>query len=180
MSEENQSDKSVCVGLMGLRGCGKSAVGRLLASARQCAYVDTDELIVERAGLTISAIFSQHGEAAFRQIEHEVITSISGAAPIVISLGGGAVLDHRNLKHLQPFSTIVWLKAPAEVLAERIDGDQRSAAMRPPLTGKSTLEEIRQLAQERDHIYEQAAAWSVDTADRSLQQVADDIHSRLS
>lgn len=179
MSEEIPSRQKPCVALIGLRGCGKSAVGRLLASALRCAYIDTDELIVERAGLTISEIFVQQGEAAFRQIEREVIAGIPNDTHVVISLGGGAVLDQHNLDHLHPFSTIVWLQAPPEELSLRIGRDQSSTEMRPALTDKSVLEEIRQLAQERGHLYEQAADWSVSTSDRSPKQVAEEIQARL-
>lgn len=179
MSDENPSREKACVALIGLRGCGKSVVGRLLASARRCDHVDTDQLIVERAGLTISEIFAQQGEEAFRAIEHDVVAQIPCDSHIVVSLGGGAILDQRNIQHLQPFSTIVWLKTPTEVLAKRIDSDPESGRMRPALTEKCLLEEIRQLAQEREPLYEQAADWSVGTARRSPRQVADYIQSRL-
>lgn len=179
MSDKIPNSQKACVALIGLRGSGKSVVGRFLASARRCDWVDTDQLIVEQSGLTISEIFSQQGEKAFRAIEREVIARIPCRSSIVLSLGGGAILDPRNIQYLQPFWTIVWLKAPAEVLAERLDGDQESTAMRPALTEKSTLEEIRQLQKEREHLYEQASDWSVDTAGRTPQQVAEYIQSRL-
>lgn len=173
MNADHPKQKLPCIALIGLRGSGKSTVGGHLALALDRVHLDTDELIVERAGMTIAKIFSRDGEAAFRAMEREVITGLEPNLRAVLSLGGGVVLDPRNTEHLRKFSTMVWLTASEDVLAQRIDQDPSSKESRPSLTEQDTLEELRQLAGQRRRLYQQAADLSVDTAGLGPREVAE-------
>lgn len=111
--------------LTGFMGCGKSTVARLLARQIGWIHADLDKRIAERLGMTIPAIFSQLGEPAFRQTEHEELERILGEAnatakPTVISLGGGTVAQPANFELLsQAKCTTVWLQCSVEELMQR-------------------------------------------------------------
>ncbi len=101
--------------LSGMPGSGKSTVGKILADDLDKAFVDTDEEIEKSRGIGISAIFENHGEAYFRNLESEVIKEISrNASGSVISLGGGAVLKSENVKRLKKNGRIYFLNRSLE------------------------------------------------------------------
>ncbi len=160
------------VALIGMRGCGKTTVGRELATILHCAHVDTDDLIRQGAGKSIADIFAQEGETAFRARELEAVRQAVSVAPTVISVGGGAILDERNVEALQNAATIVWLRVPAEVLWQRIVGDPATADSRPPLTAQSGPDEVRQLLAQRSRYYEAAADLILDAAIQTPGQIA--------
>lgn len=110
------------VGVVGFMGAGKSAVGRALARALGLPFADTDELIVASAG-PIAGIFAREGEAAFRAVERDVTVTAAALAvdePVVLALGGGAVLDAAVRAALRRLPHVVWLTAPASVLWARV------------------------------------------------------------
>ena len=106
-------------------GCGKSTVARLLARQTGWIHIDLDKRIVDRAGLPIPTIFSQLGEPAFREAEHEELRRILGEAssagkPTVISLGGGTMARAANVEILrQAGCAVVWLDCPVDELLQR-------------------------------------------------------------
>ncbi|MCH8251926.1 MAG: shikimate kinase [Planctomycetes bacterium] len=171
--------ESKTIALIGARGSGKTAVGKALASLLGGDHVDTDDLVVERAGKSIAAIFADHGEAAFRALEVAAIARAVSLAPSVISVGGGAVVDQTNTARLRAIATVVWLTAPPEELDRRIQADAGSAAARPPLTEQCGIDEIRELLAERTPSYEYAADMRIDTTDKTLETVAAEIAERL-
>ena len=87
--------------LIGYRGSGKSTVGRRLAASLKMTFVDTDDLIEEREGISITDIVKSHGWGHFRKLENHVIEEISKKDLLVIAPGGGAVLDTDNVKALK-------------------------------------------------------------------------------
>lgn len=102
--------------LIGMSGCGKTTLGRLAAERLGKGFVDTDEKIVERIGMPISAFFAQNGEAAFREIETEVLREVSAQNGLVISTGGGVVKNPENIRLLKQNGKLIWLKRPAMLL----------------------------------------------------------------
>ncbi len=106
-------------------GCGKSTVARLLARQTGWIHIDLDKRIVERAGLPIPTIFSQLGEPAFREAEHEELTRILGEAssagkPTILSLGGGTMAQASNVEMLNNAGcAVIWLHCPVEELLQR-------------------------------------------------------------
>ena len=167
------------IALIGIRGCGKTTVGRQLATILGGDLLDTDARIVQLAGKSIAAIFVEEGEAGFRRREREVISRISADPPAVVSVGGGAVLDDHNVETLRRTATVVWLTAPVETLWERIRGDETTAASRPPLTDRPGLKELEHLLSARASVYARAADFTVDTTGRTPLQVAEVILKEL-
>ena len=161
--------------LIGLRGAGKTTVGRAIAARLGTSFVDTDTLIAEQAGLSIAEIFAAEGEAGFRRRERETIAAIVKGAPGVVSVGGGAVLDADNVKRLGELGKIVWLTAPPNVLWERVSSDSSTADTRPALTDRSGVKELEHLSRRRAGGYAVAADLAVDTAGKSPETVAGEI-----
>jgi len=158
--------------LMGYRGCGKSTVANLLAGALDLPFLDTDEQIESATHQTIREIFASVGESGFRDIEHGVLGQVASLAqPTVVALGGGAILRESNRQLLRGSGHRVWLKASPEQLFDRIRGDSTSPSRRPSLTDRSGYEEVVKLLAERTPIYESMAELTVDTGDRTPDQV---------
>lgn len=165
--------------LIGLRGSGKTTVGRILAEQLGGACVDSDEVIQRESGKSIAEIFEQEGEAGFRQRERDAVVRIVDHPPQVISIGGGAVLDESNAKSLASVGTIVWLIAPASELWKRIQRDASTTTSRPPLTDLDGVAELEQLAVSRSPTYERVADIVIDTSEQSPRQVARAIMDKL-
>lgn len=164
--------------LIGYRGCGKTTVGHKLAGAlgRQC--VDSDTLVVQAAGKTISEIFSQQGEAAFRDLEQAAIENIAAQAgdkSCIVSLGGGAILRTSNEREISRSGKCVWLTGSPQVLWQRISGDDSSAALRPKLTNHDGYKEVEEVLAARAPIYRRMADLTVNTDLRSPDEVVEEI-----
>lgn len=148
-------------------GTGKTSVGHLVASLLHFKMVDTDELIEQLAAKRISTIFQQDGEAAFRQMERQVVAELSHLRDLVISTGGGLVIDPVNLNSLKRHSLVVCLWASPDTIWERV----RHQAHRPLLNAPDPLERIRQLLTEREPFYRQCDVL-VNSEGRSVKEVA--------
>lgn len=160
--------------LVGLRGSGKTTVGRLVATELGWPFADTDALVEESAGQSIAAIFASEGEAGFRRRESAALAELLGDGPLVVATGGGAVLSEANRELMRPHF-VVWLRADPKVLAARVAGDPRTAATRPALTGFPFEAELRELAARREELYRDVAAREVDAGRDSPRDVAGDI-----
>jgi shikimate kinase/3-dehydroquinate synthase len=161
--------------LVGLPGSGKTAVARLLARrlGSGWSWIDTDDQVVATDGRAIAAIFSESGEQAFRQLERTVIARLESSQSIVVSTGGGAVLDPINRRRLWPNALVVYLKARPETLAERVAPAGGRPGVRPLLAG-DTLARLRKLSAERAPAYE-LADWTIQTDALYPDQLADEI-----
>lgn len=168
-----------CVVLIGLRGSGKTVVGRALAQRLGWPVIDTDDVIEERAGRTITEIFAAEGVAGFRRREREVIAQLEPDRPMVISVGGGAVLHPDNRARLRDLGHVVWLEAPSDVLLNRMRGDSRSTSTRPPLVSDGGMSELEALRRERASLYRDIAELIVDTTGKTPEGVADKVVSWL-
>jgi len=155
------------IALIGFMGTGKSSVGRMVASSLHFQFIDTDELIEERAGRKISEIFEQAGESGFRQIEKQVVAELARARHTVISSGGGLAAQPDNLTSLKEHSLVVCLWASPEAIWERV----RHQSHRPLLQGPDPLARIRELLGAREPFYRQADVL-VNTEMRSVKEVA--------
>lgn len=164
------------VTLVGLMGAGKSTVGPRLAARLERPFVDTDELVEATGGRTIPEIFTESGEATFRELERRAIAdACASPTPLVIACGGGAVTDAANRRALSRTGVVVWLRASAPQLAARIgDGDER-----PLLAGGVPVETLERLALARAASYEAAADVIVDTdaldADEVTERVLEEV-----
>ena len=161
--------------LIGYRGSGKSAVGRRLADRLKINFVDTDDLIEERQGIPITDIVKSRGWGHFRKLENNVIEEISKRDHLIIAPGGGAILDTDNVKALRKNGFILWLKADKQTLFKRINQDQGTNARRPTLTGKGTLEEVKEVLSLREPIYERISEIQIDTSTLDVEAVVERI-----
>jgi shikimate kinase len=150
--------------LLGYRGSGKSTVGRLLADRLWRPFIDTDDMIVRRAGKSIARLFSEDGEAGFRRVESEIIREVVLLEEHVIALGGGAVLSPVNREAIMASqSKRIYLRCDVGVLARRIEGDPGTAANRPALTRHGGgVEEIQSVLDVREPIYRQVMTSELD------------------
>ena len=150
--------------LVGYRGCGKTTAGKKLADRLWQPFVDTDELIVRKAGTSIREIFEERGEAGFRDLESEVIREIALLQEQVIALGGGAILREENRKALKEAGhKIIYMKCEPAELLKRINADPQTTATRPNLTGLGGgIEEIEKGLAEREPLYRQAMTAELD------------------
>ncbi|MDI6761952.1 MAG: shikimate kinase [Thermodesulfobacteriota bacterium] len=163
--------------LIGFRAAGKTTVGRRLSAYLRRVFVDSDDMIEKHQGTTIKDIVEGHGWDYFRAIEREVISEVSNDDNLIISAGGGVVIDPKNVNALRKKGFIIWLKADVEVLLRRMAQDHRTMTGRPSLTGKDCLKEFREVLIQREPLYERASEVQVDT---SLLDVDGVVHQVLS
>ncbi|WP_159783327.1 shikimate kinase [Sodalinema gerasimenkoae] len=156
--------------LVGMMGSGKSTTGTHLAHQLHYRYFDTDSLIEQVAGQSVSEIFAQEGEAAFRQLESQVLSQLSAYQRSVISTGGGIVVDLTNWSYLR-YGLVVWLDVAPELLVERLGGDES----RPLLQTDDPLQTLQRILDERRSRYEQADLRIEVTSGDSPESVSDRI-----
>lgn len=153
--------------LVGAPGAGKSTVGRRLARRWGVPFRDSDHLIEQSAGMSVSDIFVTEGEDAFRQRERAIIADALDGRDGVLSLGGGAVLDPSTRERLAE-APCVWLRVGVSEAARRVGLN----TSRPLLLG-NVRGTLMTLLDERTPLYEEVATWTVDTDGLSIDQVVD-------
>ena len=155
--------------LIGYRCTGKTTTAEMLAEKLGWSLVDTDALIQERAGKSIDAIVAEGGWEAFRDAETAVVRDVASGDRQVIGAGGGAVLREENRQALKASAKIVLLRADAETIWQRMQGDAKTSAQRPDLTDTGGIDEIHRLLDERREVYRAVSdfAISTDTAEPS-------------
>jgi shikimate kinase/3-dehydroquinate synthase len=159
--------------LIGFSGSGKSTVGRDVAQALGWTFIDTDDEIVRRSGTTIDKIFADIGEEGFRDVEHEVLTSIARGTHSVVSTGGGIVTEERNWQLMARSGVVVCLEARPETIASRV-ADGEAEPVRPMIDLDLLGRSVGDLKAERQHLYARAD-WTVHTDRLSPQAVADEV-----
>ncbi|WP_026461945.1 shikimate kinase [Adhaeribacter aquaticus] len=142
--------------LVGMPGAGKTTIGQLLSAELNMPFIDLDEYIEAQQGKTVREIFAAEGEVFFRELEknalHELVQKAEGA---IVATGGGAPCFHNNMEFMNEVGTTIYLKAPEEILVERLLG----YGHRPLIAGK-TPEEVKLFISEtlskRSQFYEAA------------------------
>jgi len=137
--------------LVGMMGAGKSSTGAALAQGLGYQFFDTDSVLEAAAAQTIPEIFAQQGEAAFRQLETQVLAELSAYQRLVIATGGGIVSRPENWSYLH-HGIVVWLDVPLAVLKQRLQGDMG----RPLLQGQDWEATLERLQRDRQPLYAQA------------------------
>ncbi|NRD25959.1 shikimate kinase [Frigoribacterium sp. VKM Ac-2836] len=151
-------------------GAGKTSIGKKLSRRLGVPFVDSDRLVVRRHG-PIADLFETHGEPHFRHLERDAVAeALSGDG--VVSLGGGAVLDHRTRASLSGLS-VVLLTVSAEAVESRLAGSAR------PLLQRGGIEAWHAITAERDPVYRALASVVFDTSHRPVSTVVDDIETWL-
>jgi len=154
--------------LIGMMGSGKTSVGKLLAERLGYKHIDTDHIIEETQGLSITRIFEAHGESKFRELEENVIDKISKLSDVVVSTGGGIILNPINTMRLKEMGTVIYLRASAKQLEANLKDmpDDR------PLLKMHTLAVLLTV---RASLYDHAAHYSVDIDGLTIEAITAEI-----
>jgi len=157
--------------LSGFMGTGKSTVGQIVAARAGVPFLDLDEAIMARAGHSIETIFANGGESTFRALEAEALaTALATPGPLVVALGGGALLDASRRREALAKAVVITLEADAQTLAERTRD-----SVRPLLAGApDRLARIRELLATRELAYAEAHA-RISTQKRTPEAIADEV-----
>ena len=161
--------------LIGMPGSGKSTVGRSLARRLQRPFFDSDTVIEQRLGCSIRAFFEAEGEAAFRDVEQDVIDTLTQETGAVLATGGGAVLRAENRRHLHERGTVIYLRTSPEQLYRRLRHDTK----RPLLQGPEPFKRLQALYTERDPLYRECAHYVLDAHGTSLAMLTGRIVMQL-
>lgn len=171
------------IALIGMRGSGKSAVGRFLADRLGRRFVDLDDEVLRfalHAGLhegSIGDLLDRVGLARFRDLEAAELKKLIEPAPeVVLATGGGVVERADNRAWLERVPTCVWLSVPVEILQERIARDPRR---RPPVLGADAVSEVPDLLGRREHWYRSLADLVIEAGDRPPDVLAEQILTEL-
>ena len=161
----HQSFKNIV--LIGFMGTGKTSVGRILSRRLKRAFVDIDSAIESEEKCTIKEIFASKGEAAFRELEKKMITRYAASSNLILTTGGGAVLDPDNFAALCANGRLIALTAKPETIFARV----KRSKHRPLLLVKNPLAEIKRLLEIRQPFYAKAEHCLV-TDGKSAQEIA--------
>lgn len=142
--------------LCGFMGCGKTTVGKIAAKKLGYCFCDSDELIVEREGMSIPEIFAEKGEPYFRQVEAEVIKSLCGKN-IIVACGGGAMLNPDTAAAAAKAGAVIFIDLDFEACYERISGDENR-----PIVISSTKEELEERFNARYDVYMKHSTMQID------------------
>ena len=165
--------------LIGYRCTGKSSAGKRLAEKMRMSFLDTDELIVEREGISIGEIVKVGGWNLFREKEKEVVKGLRETKGNVIATGGGIFDDWENRLLLRKNGTFLWLTANKETIIERMMNDRKSEDARPSLTHNDLSSDIIVTLRKREPIYREMADFTVDTSEKAIDAVVDEIYRIL-
>ena len=161
--------------LVGMPGCGKTTLGRVLARSLGKTFVDADIELERRLGVTISTIFEIEGEETFRTREEETLARLVQRVDIVLATGGGAVLRAINRERLRLGGTVLYLHTSPETTYERT----RHNKSRPLLKANDPLARARALYAQRDQLYRETADLIIESDQRKSGQVLAFLRARL-
>lgn len=146
------------IALIGFMGSGKTTIGRILARSLDMKFIDIDRCISMKEKRTIPEIFEEHGEKYFRDLERSIIEEESKDNNIVISTGGGAIIDNVNIKNLKSTSFVVYLDCDVNTIYERVKRNKT----RPLLTNsEDMLQTIQDLYDKRQTLYKISSDFSI-------------------
>ena len=161
--------------LVGMMGAGKTTAGKLLARRLKLDFLDSDQEIERRCGVTVPVIFEIEGETGFRSRESQAIAELTARDGVVLATGGGAVLAEANRRRLAARGTVVYLHARPEDLYRRVRYDKNP----PLLATPDPLARLRGLYAERDPLYRSIADIVAETGAQSAQALAKALLGRL-
>ncbi len=161
--------------LVGFMGTGKSSAGRILAERLGMVFIDMDDEIVRREGVSIPDIFKDRGEPAFRALERALVVELADKTGYIVSTGGGIVLNPDNIRDFSQTGRVFCLKATPEAILKRVEHDTN----RPLLQGGDRLAKITELLGKRQALYD-AIPDQIDTDGHKPVDTANAILARLS
>lgn len=162
--------------LIGFMGAGKSTVAKELKKMLDMPLVEMDARIVEEQGMSINEIFDKFGESHFRDIESKLVRDIGVEGNTIVSCGGGVVVRDENVVEMKKSGKIVFLTATPETIYDRVkDGNDR-----PILNGNMNVEFIKGLMEKRRALYEAAADITIETDNKNIQEICNEIKDKIS
>lgn len=156
-------------------GAGKSTIGRQLAHKLGLTFYDSDKVIEERTGVSIPTIFAIEGESGFREREEQVIAELTAMPGILLATGGGSVLRENNRRNIKAGGCVIYLRATAEQLFQRIRHDRN----RPLMQTANPLQTLGDLLKEREPLYLEVADFVVTTGKQKVGVVLREICTKL-
>ncbi len=156
--------------LVGFMGTGKSVVGKKLAAKLDKDFIELDDTIESKEKMSIKDIFEKKLEPYFRQVEKEAVKEAAKRENVVISAGGGAVIDDENFKNLKNSGIIICLKASPDTILKRT----KNIKTRPLLNVPDPKKQIEELLKKREPYYNKAD-FSIDTDNLTVQQVTEQV-----
>lgn len=163
--------------LVGMMGAGKSTIGKQLARQLNKVFLDADQEIERKTGVTIPIIFEIEGELGFRQREAQVIAELVHEKNLVLATGGGAVLLPENRQILSEYGVVIYLRATPEELFVRTRHDR--GRQRPLLQEENPLAKIEKLCKEREEFYLEVANIIIDTNKQKVPTIISTIIEQL-
>ncbi|MHA2391314.1 MAG: shikimate kinase [Promethearchaeota archaeon] len=163
------------IALIGFMATGKSTVGMALAESLGDTYtfIETDHLIIEMAGKSIPRIFSEDGEKEFRAFENKACEKVSSLTNVIVSCGGGVVLNKKNIENLKMNCHMVLLQATLEEIFSRAMKDGKES--RPLLNKEDPRIEIEKILNYRKSFYETAAEIIIETTGKKIDDIVREI-----
>ena len=178
LKETQQAHNKPCsckIVLIGFMGAGKSTVSEYLSRKYNMDTVEMDQIIAEREKMSISDIFSVHGEEYFRDLETNLLIEMQAKTNTVISCGGGVPMRERNVKEMKKNGCVVLLTAAPETILERV----KDSHDRPLLEGNKTVSYISELMEKRREKYEAAADLIIETDEKSTQEICEELVQKM-
>jgi shikimate kinase len=154
--------------LIGFRGTGKTTLAPILALRTGRVAIDIDQEIENRQQTSINDIFKHLGEESFRKMESEVLKTVASQENLVVSTGGGIILDAMNRKLLRETGIVIWLTAQPAILLQRIEQDNKK---RPALSALPLHDEINSLLEQRIPLYQATAHFVVNTDNKETAEL---------
>ena len=161
--------------LVGFMGVGKSTIAKELKKILDMNLVEMDARIVHEQGMSIKDIFEEYGENYFRDIESKLVLDIGDEGNTIVSCGGGVVLRPENVEHMRQSGKVVYLTATPESIFERV----KNGNERPILNGNMNVDYIKGLMEKRKPFYEAAADIMIETDNKSIEKICQEIQSKL-
>tara|TARA_Y100001970_G_scaffold284321_1_gene401430 strand:+ start:7539 stop:8054 length:516 start_codon:yes stop_codon:yes gene_type:complete len=168
----NKSDNIILIGPM---GSGKTSTGKILAKQMSFNFLDTDEEVEERTGVSIAYIFDVEGETGFRQREHQALMKFLDNNNVVIATGGGIITYEKSRAVIQDHKRVVYLKTSVEKQIKRATVSDK----RPLLIDTDPASKLQELMLTREPLYEEISDIKIDTDERTPSEIALEIIDRL-
>ena len=163
--------KNLKIALIGMPGCGKTTLGRLLADKLALSFIDLDQYIIQTTNKTIEVLF-EAGEESFRDIETSMLLEVSAEVNCVVSTGGGVVKRPQNIEILKKEFIIIYINRMLEEIINTLDSDTR------PLL-KNNSSNLYKLYEERRHLYEKNCSFEINNYGDNLNKIVDEIIGKI-
>ena len=163
------------IALIGFMATGKTTIGKALVEylGNDYTFIETDQVIIQEVGRPIPRIFAEEGESKFREYEISVCEKVSKLNKVVISCGGGVVLNRVNIENLKKNCHIVLLRTNPEEIYKR--ALKNGKATRPVINKEDIKREIKEILNSRKPYYDAAAEIIIDTTEKKIQNIVREI-----